>query len=282
VIENHDPINSTTPPGLLSGLAQSIATTLWDVLPIAIVVLFFQLVILRRPIRNPARLIWGMIFVLLGLAFFLVGLNMALFPLGEDMARQLTAPQFLQPSAVSAGTSEITTLSWSAFYWTYLFAFLIGVSSALAEPALIAVTTKAQEVSGGAVHAFGLRLAVSIGVGIGVALGTFRIVMGHSLPTYIISAYLVVVFLTFFSSKSIVPLAYDSGGVTTSTVTEPLVAALGLGLSSQIPDRSPLLDGFGLIAFACLFPIISVLSYALMIDQINQFRKRRRVAQGES
>jgi hypothetical protein len=263
-------------PGLLPELVQSIGSTLWDVLPIAVVVLFFQLAILRCPIRNPGRLLWGMLFVILGLAFFLVGLNRALFPLGEDMARQLTDPNFLRSSIRVDAAPGSNPVNWTAFYWTYLFAFSIGVSSALAEPALIAVTGKAQEVSGGTVNALGLRLAVAFGVGIGVALGTFRIVMGHSLPTYIISAYLLVLTLTFFSPKSIVPLAYDSGGVTTSTVTVPLVAALGLGLSSQIPDRSPLLDGFGLIAFACLFPIISVLSYSLIVERINRFRKSRR------
>lgn len=263
-------------PGLLLELIQSIGSTLWDVLPIAVVVFFFQLVVLRRPIRNPGRMLWGMVFVILGLAFFLVGLNKALFPLGEDMARQLTDPDFLQGSTQGDAAADSNPLHWTAFYWTYLFAFSIGVSSALAEPALIAVTGKAEEVSGKAVSALGLRLAVALGVGIGVAVGTFRIVMGHSLPAYIIMAYLILVGLTFFSSKSIVALAFDSGGVTTSTVTVPLVAALGLGLSSQLPDRSPLEDGFGLIAFACLFPIVSVLSYSLIAERINRFRRSRR------
>ena len=141
----------------------------------------------------------------------------------------------------------------------------------MAEPSLIAVAIKANQVSGGAISAWGLRIAVAIGVAVGISLGTFRIVTGYPLHYFIISGYLVVIVQTFLAPKMIVPLAYDSGGVTTSTVTVPLVAALGLGLAETVPGRSPLLDGFGLIAFASLFPIISVMAYA----QISEYRALR-------
>ena len=148
------------------------------------------------------------------------------------------------------------------FFWIYVFAFAIGFSTTIAEPALIAVAKKAEEVSGGAISSFGLRLAVATGVAIGISLGTFRIVLGAPLHYFIGVGYAVVIVLTLFAPKLIVPLAYDSGGVTTSTVTVPLVAALGLGLAESLPGRSPLIDGFGLIAFASLFPMITVMAYA--------------------
>ncbi|MDH5749427.1 MAG: DUF1538 domain-containing protein, partial [Rhodospirillales bacterium] len=146
--------------------------------------------------------------------------------------------------------------------WVYAFAAAIGFSTTVAEPALIAVSFKAGEMSGGAIRPRGLRFAVAIGVAVGVALGAFRIVTGTPLPFYIIAGYLIVIIQTVRASKTIIPLAFDSGGVTTSTVTVPVVTALGLGLASTIPGRSPLIDGFGLIAFASVFPIMSVLAYA--------------------
>ena len=162
-------------------------------------------------------------------------------------------------------------LHWSDYYWVYIFAFAIGASTTIAEPALIAVAMKANEVSGGAIGVWGLRIAVAIGVAVGISLGSYRIVIGAPIHNIIIVGYVVVVIQTFFAPKLIVPLAYDSGGVTTSTVTVPLVAALGLGLAETVPGRSPLIDGFGLIAFASLFPIISVMAYA----QISEFRTSR-------
>jgi hypothetical protein len=204
-----------------------------------------------------------MLYVLIGITLFLLGLEQALFPLGRTMAEQLTAPEFLASVRMSVGT-----LQWSDYYWVYLFAFCVGIGTTIAEPALIAVAIKAHEVSGGAIGVQGLRVAVALGVAVGLALGTFRIVIGAPLHYFIITAYVVVVIQTFFAPRLIVPLAYDSGGVTTSTVTVPLVAALGLGLAEAVPGRSALLDGFGLIAFACLFPIISVLAYA----QLSEFR----------
>lgn len=229
--------------------------TVRDVLPIALVILGFQVFVLREPLKNPKRITVGFIYVLLGIALFLKGLEIALFPLGEIMAEQLTAPEFIQ---FDAGATRVP---WEKYYWVYVFAACIGFATTLAEPSLIAVATKAQEISGGAIQALALRMAVSIGVAFGIALGTYRIVTGTELYLYIIAGYLIVIVQTIFAPKLIIGLAYDSGGVTTSTVTVPLVTALGLGLSSSVPGRNPLLDGFGLIAFASLFPIITVLGY---------------------
>lgn len=228
--------------------------TVGDLLPIVSIIAFFQLAVIRRPLGNIQQLLWGIFFVLLGLTLFLLGLKLALFPLGESMAQQL-----IEKAQPADGTQAV---SWQAYIWTYVFAFVLGVSTTVAEPALIAVSLKAQEVSGGTIDAFGLRLAVAVGVGLGVSLGTLRIVLGVPLPYFIITAYLIVTVQTYFAPAMIIPLAYDSGGVSTSTVTVPLVTALGLGLAAGVPDRDPLVDGFGLIAFACLFPIISVMAYA--------------------
>ena len=238
-----------------------------DVLPIAAILIGFQLVVLRRPILNPARVGVGLVMVLLGLALFLEGLELALFPLGRLMAEQLTAPSFL----FGEGAVAITQFAWTDYIWVYIFAGAIGFATTVAEPALIAVSIKANQVSGGTITVHGLRFAVAVGVAIGVALGAFRIVTGTPLHWYIIAGYVVVIVQTARAPKSIIPLAYDSGGVTTSTVTVPLVAALGLGLAETIPGRSPLLDGFGLIAFASLFPMISVMAYA----QISEWRTRK-------
>ncbi|MEM9056015.1 MAG: DUF1538 domain-containing protein [Pseudomonadota bacterium] len=246
-------------------LAETLAGTVIDVLPIVAVLGFFQLVVLRRAIPNFRRVMIGSVYVIIGLAFFLVGLEQALFPLGRAMARQLTDPDFIAAGASAA------QLRWSDYYWTYLFAAAIGFATTVAEPALIAVSLKAQRVSGGAVSASGLRVAVAVGVALSLAVGTFRIVTGTPLHYYIMAGYAVVIVQTMLAPKLIVPLAYDSGGVTTSTVTVPLVTALGLGLASTIPGRSPLLDGFGLIALASLFPMITVMAYA----QAGQWRQRR-------
>lgn len=244
----------------------TLLATARDILPIAAVIIGFQVLVIRKPIAHPKQIIIGFIYVLIGIALFLKGLEMALFPMGELMAKQLTAPAFTQiaENALSA--------PWDAYLWVYAFAACIGFATTLAEPSLIAVAIKAQEMSGGAIHALGLRLAVSVGVSFGIALGTYRIVTGTELYIYIISGYVIVIIQTLFAPKMIIGLAYDSGGVTTSTVTVPLVTALGLGLASTVPGRNPLLDGFGLIAFASLFPIIAVLGYA----QIAEWRSKRR------
>ena len=154
--------------------------------------------------------------------------------------------------------------------WVYVFAAAIGFGTTIAEPALIAVADKAGSVSGGTINPWGLRLAVALGVSIGVTLGTFRIVAGIPLYWFIMAGYAIVILQTFFASRSIIPLAYDSGGVTTSTVTVPLVAALGLGLAANVPGRSPLIDGFGLIALASVFPIIAVLGYAQLTARFTR------------
>lgn len=229
-----------------------------DILPIVAVVFGFQFLVIRRRVAHLRRTILGFVYVLVGLTFFLKGLDQALFPLGEMMAKQLTSPEFIY----AGNEHAIPSFEWQDYHWVLLFAFAIGFSTTIAEPSLIAVALKANEVSGGVISAWGLRLSVALGVAFGIALGAYRIVIGDPIEYYIIVGYLLVVLQTNFAPKTIVPLAYDSGGVTTSTVTVPLVAALGLGLASSVPGRSPLIDGFGLIAFASLFPIISVMAYA--------------------
>lgn len=245
--------------GLFRDLAETMLFTLGDVAPIALIFLGFQVGVLRQRIPNLRRVLIGCAYVVLGLGFFLFGLERALFPLGKEMARQLTDAAFI---AGDAGGGE---LRWHDYYWVYIFSFAIGFSTTIAEPSLIAVALKASDVSGGAVGARGLRLTVAFGVAASLAVGSFRIVTGSPLYLFMVVGYAIVVVQTLFASPKIIPLAYDSGGVTTSTVTVPLVTALGLGLASNVPGRSALLDGFGLIALASLFPMITVMAYA----QIN-------------
>jgi hypothetical protein len=246
---------------------QVLWSTILGVFPIATILYVFQMFVLRKPINNFPKVLLGFGYVILGLSLFLMGLDIALFPLGEMMAQQLTASSFMD----SVRWVDSAKLDWVNYYWVYLFAFCIGFSTTIAEPSLIAVAMKANHVSGGAIGVTGLRIAVALGVACGITLGCYRIVVGDPLHYYIIAGYLLVVIQTYFSPKMIVPLAYDSGGVTTSTVTVPVVTALGLGLASAVPGRSPLIDGFGLIAFASLFPMISVMGYA----QITQWLNRR-------
>ena len=234
-------------------------STLRDVLPILVVIIFFQIVVLKQPIPHLKKVILGGIYVVIGLALFLMGLEKALFPIGEIMATQLSDPEFI-------GTTLGGPANWRSYYWIYIFAALIGFSTTIAEPSLIAVALKANEVSAGTISQIGLRVTVALGVAFALALGTFRIVTGTSLFIYIMAGYIIVIIQTFFAPKRLIALAYDSGGVTTSTVTVPLVAALGLGLSSSVPGRNPAIDGFGLIAFASLFPIITVLGYAQIME----------------
>lgn len=228
-----------------------------DLLPIALIFTFFQLVVIKEPVANLNKILIGSLYVFFGLALFLTGLEEALFPLGNIMANQLTDPQLLQGNG-----NEVDLTDWKTYGWMYLFAASIGFATTIAEPSLIAVAFKASEVSTGSINQWGLRITVAVGVAVGITLGTFRIVTGTPLYLYIMVGYIIVAVQTFFSPKSLIPLAYDSGGVTTSTVTVPIVAALGLGLSAAVPGRNPAIDGFGLIAFASLFPIISVLAYA--------------------
>lgn len=250
---------------VLVELWTTLLATVRDVAPIAAILFGFQALVIRRPIPQLRRVLVGFVYVLIGLSLFLLGLDRVLFPLGRLMAAQLTDPGFI-------GSGPEPVLNWDAYAWVYVFAFAIGFSTTIAEPSLLAVALKASEVSAGAIGVWGLRIAVALGVAFGIALGSYRIVAGDPIHYYIIGGYIVVVIQTGFAPRVIVPLAYDSGGVTTSTVTVPLVAALGLGLAETVPGRSPLIDGFGLIAFASLFPMITVMGYA----QLAALRAGRR------
>lgn len=247
---------------LYTGLGSLLITAL-DVMPIVLVVVF-QLFVIRRPFPQWKRAAAGFAYIVVGLVVFLEGLDMALFPLGAMMADQLTAPSFIY-----ADGAVPDTVHWQDYFWVYVFAAAIGFASSIAEPAVIAVAMKVRDVSGGTINVLGLRLVVALGVALGLILGTLKLVTGTPLHWFMIPAYLLLIVQTWFAPRSIIPVAYDSGGVTTSIVTVPLVTALGL--ASTIPDRSPLLDGFGLVAFACLFPIMTVMGYA----QLSQWRARR-------
>jgi hypothetical protein len=224
-------------------------------LPIVLVVAFFQLAVLRQPIPNLGEILWGVVLVLLGLALFVRGLQMALFPIGEEMAHNFVLKGNL--------------------WWLLIFAFTLGFGTTVAEPALIAIADEASRVaaSGNVIentadamdtYAVGLRLTVALAVGIALVIGVFRILKGWPVQYLIIAGYLGVVVMTSFAPPEIIGIAYDSGGVTTSTVTVPLVAALGIGLAHTIRGRDPLIDGFGLIAFASLTPMIFVMAYGML------------------
>jgi hypothetical protein len=243
-----------------------VADSALDVLPIVAFLFAFQAFVIGERMPNGGQIIVGFLFVVVGLGLFLEGLELSLFPLGRMMAAQLTHPEFLLDTV----ERTVAEFSWEDFYWVYIFAATVGFSTAMAEPALIAVAMKANTVSGGTISVVGLRIAVATGAGIGVALGCLRVIIGVPLPYFIAAGYLVVIVQTMAAPKEIVPLAYDSGGVTTSTVTVPLVAALGLGLADAVPGRSPLVDGFGLIALTAMFPIISVLAYGQLATLRNR------------
>lgn len=244
----------------LSEFLVVLADTCQDIAPIALIILGFQWLVIRQPLPKPFKMLIGLGYVIVGMSFFLQGLDMALFPLGKLMATQLTSPAFIGEVANAEG------VIWQAYTWVYVFAAAIGFATTLAEPSLLAVALKAQQLSGGAIRAWGLRLAVSFGVAFGIALGAFRIVSGLNMYYFIIGGYLLVLLQTMTAPRVIIGLAYDSGGVTTSTVTVPLVTALGIGLATNVPGRNPLVDGFGLIAFASLFSINAVLFYAQLAE----------------
>jgi Protein of unknown function (DUF1538) len=249
-----------------TSLTAGLTETVRDVIPIAIVLAVFQFAVLRRRPPNARRVVIGSVLSVGGLGLFIVGLETALFPIGRTMAEQLTDPVFLAgPGAVATG------IEWWRYYWVFLFGASIGFAATLAEPALIAVGLEAEDVSGGTVRAWPLRVTIAIGVGLSVALSMWRIVVGAPLYVFLVVGYLLVAAQTALAPRSIVPLAYDSGGVTTSTVTVPVVTALGLGLASTVPGRTELEHGFGVIALAVMFPMISVMGYA----QISRFRVRR-------
>jgi len=251
---------------VMGRLVAAFGSTVRDVIPIVVVIGFFQFVVLRKRLTNAVRVLVGIATVITGLAIFLVGLEIGLFPLGRTMARQLSDPVF-----VAAGRPA-EAIDWTSYGSTYLFAFCLGFATTIAEPALMSVALKAGQVSGGSIDPLGLRIAVALGAGVGVAAGTVRICADVPLPVFMVVGYLLVIAQTFLAPRAIVPLAYDTGGVTTSTVTVPMVAALGLGLAEQLPGRSPLLDGFGLIASAALCPMLTVMGYA----QLAEWRSRRR------
>jgi hypothetical protein len=236
--------------------AKSLLDSFRDLAPIILVIAFFQLIVLQQPIPNLGQLTVGVVLVVMGLTFFIRGLEMALFPLGESMAYA-----FARKGSV---------------FWLLAFAFALGFGTTVAEPALIAVAKEAAEVAaaGGMIagdkaameaYADGLRFTVALSVGAAIVIGVIRIIKGWPIQNLIIIGYLGVVVMTFFAPKEIIGIAYDSGGVTTSTITVPLVTALGVGLASSIKGRNPMIDGFGLIAFASLTPMIFVMAYGMVV-----------------
>ncbi|BCN93544.1 membrane protein [Thiomicrorhabdus immobilis] len=240
----------------LIALFHSMVSSLRDLLPIIVVIAFFQLLVLQQPLPNMLDLLFGTFFVVLGLTFFVYGLEMGLFPIGETMAYA-----FAKKGSV---------------LWLLLFAFALGFGTTVAEPALIAVADEAAKVAatGGVIanataakqgYADGLRLTVALSVGFAIVLGVLRILKGWPIHWFIIGGYILVVIMTSFAPEEIIGIAYDSGGVTTSTITVPLVTALGVGLASSIKGRNPMIDGFGLIAFASLTPMIFVMAYGMAI-----------------
>jgi hypothetical protein len=241
---------------LLKQPVRSLRDSFMDLLPIILVVSFFQFAVLQQPMPNVAKLLAGIFMVMLGLTLFIQGLKMALFPLGEEIAFNF----------VRAGN----------LWWLFLFAFTLGFGAVMAEPALIVISDEAAAVAAAGsmidnsqeaqdAYALGLRLAVALAVGVALLIGVLRILKGWPVQYLIIGGYVGVVIMTWFAPQEIIGVAYDSGGVATSTVTVPLVAALGVGLASSIRGRDPMLDGFGMIALAVLTPMIFVMAYGMLV-----------------
>ena len=241
---------------LYKSLLKPLLDAFRDLLPILVVIAFFQILVLRRPIPDFGDILLGTGFVVIGLALFVRGLEIGLFPIGDSMAHAFARKGSLP--------------------WLLIFAFSLGFGTTVAEPALIAVAGEAAVVaaSGGMIedtidardaYALGLRITVAVSVGIAILVGVLRIVRGWPIQNLIIGGYLGVIIMTAFAPKEIIGIAYDSGGVTTSTITVPLVTALGVGLASSIRGRNPMVDGFGLIAFASLTPMIFVMGYGMLI-----------------
>jgi hypothetical protein len=240
----------------LKAFAGSMLGSLRDLAPIVVVVAFFQFAVLQQPLPDVVALLGGAFFVVLGLTFFILGLNLGLFPLGEDLANAFARK--------------------GSLFWLLVFAFALGFTTTVAEPALIAVANEAAKVAAAAgfieagraaqvEYALGLRITVALSVGFAVFVGVLRIVKGWPVHYLIIAGYAGVVLMTTVAPAEIVGIAYDSGGVTTSTITVPLVTALGVGLAGSIRGRSPLVDGFGIIAFASLTPMIFVMGYGMLL-----------------
>ncbi len=240
----------------IRALLRSLLSSLRDLLPIVAVVVVFQFMVLKQPLPNFESILLGLVLVILGLTFFIFGLEMGLFPIGESMAQAFARK--------------------GSIFWLVCFAFCLGFGTTIAEPALTAVADEAAEVAakGGMItnthssmesYALGLRLSVALSVGFAIVLGVVRILKGWPIHYLIIGGYLLIVLLTMIAPPSIVGIAYDSGGVTTSTITVPLVTALGVGLASSIKGRNPMIDGFGLIAFASLLPMMFVMVYGMWV-----------------
>ena len=240
----------------MRSLIASLLDSIRDLTPIVVVIAFFQIAVVQKPIPNLPELLLGIVLVTLGLTFFVRGLHMALFPIGESMAHE-----FARKGSVS---------------WLLIFAFALGFGTTVAEPALIAIAGEAAEIAaeGGVIanepeshadYALGLRLTVALSVGIAIVIGVYRILRGWPIHYLIIGGYIGVVAMTPLAPPEIVGIAYDSGGVTTSTITVPLVTALGVGLASSIKGRNAFSDGFGLIAFASLTPMIFVMAYGMLL-----------------
>ena len=238
-------------------LARSLLGSMRDLLPVIVVVVFFQLVVLQQPLPNLGQLLLGTFLVVLGLTFFINGLEMGLFPVGESLAHALARK--------------------GSLFWLIVFAFTLGFGTTIAEPALIAVAEEASEIAAQAgvigaseqaqeSYALGLRLTVAFSVGLAIVIGVVRILKGWPMHWMIVAGYVIVVIITGFAPREIIGIAYDSGGVTTSTITVPLVTALGVGLASSIRGRNPMIDGFGLIAFASLTPMIFVMIYGMVVN----------------
>lgn len=240
---------------ILGGLGRLILEAARDLAPIVLVIAFFQIAVLRQPFPNLEAILTGTVFVVLGLALFVRGLEMGLFPIGEAMAEAFARK--------------------GSLFWLLAFSFALGFGTTVAEPALIAVGREAAEVAGAAgfitdsdearrSYAFSLRITVAVSVGVALVIGVFRILKGWPVHYLIIGGYVAVIALTPLAPPEIVGIAYDSGGVTTSTITVPLVTALGVGLAGSIRGRNPMIDGFGLIAFASLTPMIFVLIFGMV------------------
>lgn len=239
---------------IIKKVVLKLKSSFFDLLPIILIVSFFQIVVLQQPFPDLFNILIGLVFVIFGLMIFIEGLEIGLFPLGENLSYALAKK--------------------GSLFWLLTFSFLLGFSTTIAEPALIAVAKEAGSIAVDAKlivpeneqsYALGLRLSVATSVGLAILIGIWRIVKGWPIYYLIIGGYVLVVVMTLFAPDEIIGIAYDAGGVTTSTITVPLVTALGVGLASVIQGRSPLTDGFGLIAFASLLPMIFVMGYGIVI-----------------
>jgi len=243
--------------------------TLQDVLPIILIILFFQVVILRRYPTHLKRILMGSVYMLLGLTAFRLGLDSTLVPLGRAMAEQL----------LLSGTTPLAEKTWYQHGWLVLFAGLIGLAATLIEPTLIAVGSRVQELTAGELRGLHLRWIVAIGVALGMMLGSLRILLGIPILSLGIPLILLTGVLAFFAPKNIVPLALDTGPMATSVVTVPLVAAFGITMATVLPGRNPVLDGFGVIFFSLVMPVLSLLIFAL-VRQLKQQQQTSNIKEG--